>query len=70
MKKSVIFWGFVMLFALTTLTGCLSSPGMTSAEVHRMHMDTFRANWNMIQYDFDTVFMLDGPSRLTPFSVR
>lgn len=70
MKNSVLIWGFFVLFALTTLSGCMSAPGMTSKEVHRRHVDSFRQDMYMLQDDFDAVWMIDRPSRLTRYSTR
>ena len=70
MKNSVLIWGFIVLFALTTLTGCMSAPGMTSQEVHRRHMNMIKQDTLMLQDDIDAVFMIDRPSRLTPYSTR
>lgn len=56
--------------AVTTLTGCMPAPGMTSKDIHRRHMNVLKQNTLMIQDDLDTIFMIDQPSRLTSYTVR
>jgi hypothetical protein len=55
----------VLCLAFSFLGGCLSSPGETSAEIHRKHMNTIKTNVLQLQDDVDTVLHLDQPTRLS-----
>jgi hypothetical protein len=64
--RSLSFW--IILAAtglLLALSGCAGSPGMTSREVHRQHINSISANWLMLQKDIDEFLMIDKPSRLS-----
>jgi hypothetical protein len=50
---------------LLTLSGCAGSPGKTSREVHRDHINTVSTDWLMLQKDIDEFLMIDRPSRLS-----
>jgi hypothetical protein len=55
----------VAIGLLFTLAGCAGSPGMTSQEVHREHVNSVSTNWLMLQKDIDEFLMIDKPSRLS-----
>ena len=46
------------------LVGC-SAPGLTSEEVHRRHVDTWKTQMLQMQDDVDDFWMIDRPSRLS-----
>jgi hypothetical protein len=50
---------------LLAFSGCAGSPGMTSREVHRQHINSASTNWLMLQKDIDEFLMVDQPSRLS-----
>ena len=52
------------------LSGCLSSPGETSSEIHRKHMNVINTNVLQLQDDVDTVLHLDEPTKLSDKLVR
>ncbi len=60
----------VLCLTLAFLGGCLSSPGETSAEVHRKHMNAIKTNTLQLQDDVDTVLHLDQPTKLSDKHVR
>jgi hypothetical protein len=65
------FWtGLVVVGVLLTVVGCAGSPGMTSQEVHRQHMNYVNTNWLMLQQDIDQFLMIDRPSRLSDMVSR
>ena len=55
----------VLCLTLAFLGGCLSSPGETSAEVHRKHMNAIKTNMLQLQEDVDTVLHLDQHTKLS-----
>ncbi len=60
-----VLLGLVMLLS----TGC-AAPGLTKHGVNRRHHETFQNDlWNM-QEDFDSFWLIDQPSRLSPMMVR
>jgi hypothetical protein len=64
--RSLSLWGILAAIGLLLiLSGCAGSPGMTSREVHRQHINTVSTNWLMLQKDIDEFLMLDRPSRLS-----
>jgi hypothetical protein len=58
-----------MILAVTGLllvfSGCAGSPGKTSREVHRQHINSASTNWLMLQKDIDEFLMVDRASRLS-----
>jgi hypothetical protein len=50
---------------LLALCGCAGSPGKTSRELHRQHINSVSTNWLMLQKDIDEFLMIDRPSRLS-----
>jgi hypothetical protein len=50
---------------MLALSGCMGSPGKTSREIHRDHINHFTTNWLMLQKDVDEFLMVDRPSRLS-----
>jgi hypothetical protein len=59
-------WGILVAIGLLlTLSGCAGSPGKTTQEVHRQHVNYFNTNWLMLQKDIDEFLMVDRPSRLS-----
>ncbi len=60
----------VLCLTFACLEGCLSSPGETSAEIHRKHMNTITTNWLEMQDDVDDVWHLDKPLRLSEKHIR
>jgi hypothetical protein len=64
--RSLSLW--IILVAtglLLVLSGCAGSPGMTSREVHRQHINSISTDWLMLQKDIDEFLMIDKPSRLS-----
>ncbi len=77
MKDAAIlkYFGRVCYFCVLCLTfacvgGCLSSPGETSAEIHRKHMNTIKTNTLQLQDDVDAVLHLEQPTRLSEKHTR
>jgi len=77
MKNAAILkcFGYVsctcfLCLTLLCLGGCLSSPGETSSEIHRKHMNVIKTNTLQIQDDVDAVLQLDRPSRLSDKYIR
>ena len=60
----------VLCLFFVSLVGCLSSPGETSSEIHRKHMNTIKTDSLQIQDDVDAVLHLDQPSRLSEKFIR
>jgi hypothetical protein len=60
----------VLCLTFAGLGGCLSSPGETSAEIHRKHMNTINTNVLQLQDDVDAVLLLDQPTRLSEKHTR
>lgn len=60
----------VLCLMVFCLGGCLSSPGETSSEIHRKHMNTIKTDSLQIQDDVDAVLHLDQPSRLSDKFIR
>jgi hypothetical protein len=56
---------FAAIGFLLTLSGCAGSPGKTSQEIHRQHINHVNTNWLMLQKDIDEFLMIDKPSRLS-----
>lgn len=64
--QSLSLWIVVALTGLLlAFSGCAGSPGMTSREVHRQHINSVSSNWLMLQKDIDEFLMVDKPSRLS-----
>lgn len=64
--QSLSLWIAVALTGLLlAFSGCAGSPGMTSREVHRQHINSVSTNWLMLQKDIDEFLMVDRPSRLS-----
>lgn len=61
---------WVLCLIVFCLGGCLSSPGETSSEIHRKHMNTIKTDKLQIQDDVDAVLHLDQPSRLSEKFIR
>lgn len=60
----------VLLVAVMVLsTGC-AAPGMTKKEVNRRHYESIQNNYWQMQDDFDSFWLIDQPSRLSPMMVR
>ena len=63
------FSSFCLVLAVIGLTlifsGCAGSPGITSREVHRQHINSISSNWLMLQKDIDEFLLIDKPSRLS-----
>ncbi len=69
--RSLSLW--IILVAtgvLLALSGCAGSPGMTSREVHRQHINSASSNWLLLQKDIDEDLGLDKPSRLSDMVSR
>jgi hypothetical protein len=56
---------FIAIGLLLTLSGCAGSPGKTTREIHRDHINYVNTNWLMLQQDIDEFLMIDRPSRLS-----
>jgi hypothetical protein len=64
-------WLLLASIGLTlTFAGCAGSPGKTSQEVHRQHVNYINTNWLMLQQDIDEFLMIDRPSRLSDMISR
>jgi hypothetical protein len=50
---------------LFTFVGCAGSPGKTTKEIHREHVNYVGTNWLMLQQDIDEFLMIDRSSRLS-----
>jgi hypothetical protein len=72
MKQLAQVWAMVavMILAAVTLTGCMGAPGKTSKDVERDHRRYIHENTLMMQEDFDSIWMIDRPSRLTSYTIR
>lgn len=60
----------VLCLMAACLGGCLSSPGETSREIHRKHMNVINTNFLQIQDDVDAVLHLDEPVKLSDKHIR
>jgi len=60
----------VLCLTVACLSGCLSSPGETSSEIHRKHMNVIKTNVLQMQDDVDAVLHLEQPTKLSDKYVR
>ena len=60
----------VLCLTFACLGGGCGSPGETSAEIHRKHMNTITTNLLQMQDDVDAVWHLDQPTKLSDKHVR
>ena len=64
--RSLSLWVVVAVTGLLlALSGCAGSPGKTTRDVHRDHVNYVDTNWLMLQQDIDQFLMIDRPSRLS-----
>jgi hypothetical protein len=64
--RSLSLWVVIAVTGLMlSLSGCAGSPGKTSREIHRDHINYVSTDWLMLQQDIDEFLMIDRPSRLS-----
>jgi hypothetical protein len=60
--------GILLAGFAASFSGC-SQPGQTAAEVKRKQIRTRRLNRQMMADDLESVFLYDGPSRLSEYHI-